>query len=303
MKKALRISLYVAGLGFLLVALLLISIFLVSPERYRDYIEQALVQGARNAGVMLSISGSELTPRSYTAHNVRISIPRKFLFFDVDLIEVLPEYSTLLTLAPRIQMNAKLYEGSMSVLGQYALRKGDGSGTLSVKDLKLAKHPQFAGFGVRDGSLSVDGKDLQFDNFGLRSGDVSLALNGVEKPQSSSFPLRNFGLPLDLQIPAITGLNLTVKAYMDRPAVDLSEVRLESSLGKLQARGKLTLAPNGQLASWLIDGTAELTADGQAALGQYLPLLSGGSIDETTQRFRILMKGTPQAPVLRLTHY
>lgn len=303
MRKTLRISLIVVALGALLFLLLVASIFLVQPERYRAYLEQTLVQNARNAGVMLSIGGAEFSPRSYTAHNLKIGIPRKFLFFDVDSIELRPEYMTLFSLSPRVQMNAKLYEGTISALAQYALRKGDGSGTISVKDLKVSEHPQFAGLGIRDGNLSADGNDLQFDQNGLRSGALSLTLSNVEKPQVSTFPLRSFGLPLDLQLPAFSALNLVVRTSVHRPEVEISEINLQSSLGALHARGKLTLAPNGQPASWLIDGTAELSADGQTALGQYLPLLSGGSIDENTQRFRILMKGSPQMPTLRLTRY
>lgn len=303
MKKIVRISLFCTALAALLFVLLVASVFLVAPGRYQAYIEQALVQGARNAGISLNIGGSELSLRRYIAHNVKIGFPRKLLFFDLTSVEILPEYRTVFALNPRVRVNAKLYEGSMSLLGQYALRKGDGNGAVEIRDLKLSEHPQFAGFGIREGTLSADGKELHFDPQGLRTGDLRAALHGVEKPQATSFPLRSFGLPLDLQIPAFSELNLIAHTVVQRPDVEISEVKLTSSLGKLDARGKLALAPDGRPASWLIDGSAELTTAGLAALGQYLPLLSGGSIDEQTQRFRILIKGTPQAPTLRLSRF
>ncbi|MBN8550583.1 MAG: type II secretion system protein GspN [Deltaproteobacteria bacterium] len=303
MRKLARYSLALLALGVVLLGLLLAALFLVNPGRYSAYLEQSMVRSARDAGVLLSFGNSQLSLSQLQAHQVKIAIPRKFLFFDVDSISLQPEYLTLLGLKPRMSLEAKLYEGTLNGIGQYWLRSGEGTGSIRAQDIKVAEHAQLSGLGLRDGTLALEGLDLSFDPSGLRSGKLQVLLQGVQKPQTSSFPLRSFGLPLDLQLPSFSDLNLSLRADVQRPNIEISEFDLSSSLGTLKARGKLTLAPNGQPGSIILDGTTELTSEGLAALGQYLPLLSGGSIDETTSRFRFLLKGSPQLPSLRLTRF
>lgn len=303
MKKLLRLSVYSIG-GLLAVLLITVSaIFFVQPKRYQEFIEQGLIRSAQDAGFGLRIGGSQLTPARFTAHNVQVAIPHKFLFFDVDSVEVRPSLWSLLSFAPSADLEAKLYHGTVTGRAEYLLRDGSGKAELSMSGLGISEHPQLMGLGIRAGTLDASLQNGQYDQLGLRSGKLFVTIKDAEKPDSTRFSLESFGLPFSVEIPAINGLNIQIRGSADRPRFDVEELKLKSSLGNAQGSGKLSFNPRNRLQDWNFDATVDLSQTGKAVFGQYLAPLSEGTLDENTERFRVVLKGVNGVPSARLSRY
>lgn len=301
--RIVRWSFIVAAGCVLVIALGLTALFLVQPKRYQAFIEQQIISSAQQNGIGVRIGGSELTPWHFIAHNVRIAVPRAFLFFDIDSIEVLPVFSSLLSGVPLVKLQAKFYGGSVNADTSFAPSAGSVQTTVDVHNVALATHPVLAGVGFRSGTLTAQLSEALLDSHGLRQARFMLSISDGEKPQATSFALGSFGVPLNIELPAFSGLNLDATGSLQRPVVSIKHMTLESSLGNARFTGEGRLDERGRLASWSMDGTVELSQEGHARFGQWVVLMSNGSLDENVRRFRVSAKAAGGPPIAKFSRY
>lgn len=291
MKRILRLTLYLAIASLLVTGLLLSALFFVQPKRYQAFIEQNLISAAQDHGIVLRIGGSELTPAQFTAYNLQLLFPRAFFGLDVERLWVAPSLLSFFSAHPQVQGEALIYRGKLRADTGLSWQSGLQSATLRADGIHITEHPVIAGFGLRDGTLRGEVENARFDARGMESGEIELVIEGLNKPQATSFPLQQFGLPFKLDLPAFENLGIQAQAHFTRPAIEIKHFLSESSLATVRGTARLELSPSGRIRRWRVDGTTELTPAGQAFFGQYVVLLSGGSLDQSTQRFRFTTQG------------
>src|SRR5437762_8496215 len=106
MARFLKRAALVAGALLLLVIAAVISL---GRKPWTALVEQAIIGSLKDGEVALALEESEVYLTGIRAHRATITIPKKFLFFTFDDVDVRTSLFGLLTMAPRIEFAGKAY--------------------------------------------------------------------------------------------------------------------------------------------------------------------------------------------------
>lgn len=244
-----------------------------------DYLAQSGVQYAGTRGVRVSYSS--LSPHGIGAEvrGLDIWITKAFLGVNVDRLTASTAFGlNLLRATPETFLDGEMYGGTFR--GTSAVSGTKTSGSFEMNKISLAKHPQIAGFGVRQGTLDmkVDSFEISEDKLSALKGSISL--EGLETLP----PI----LPLPIKVPAISNGKGSADFESDGKSSMISNLIFDTNIGKVAGEIRATVNPNtAQLSSGSGKLQISLTNEGSSFIGPYLPLISQNRLTATDQVFTV----------------
>ncbi|MBX7145177.1 MAG: hypothetical protein K1X79_12050 [Oligoflexia bacterium] len=282
--------------------LFLIAAFSIDASRYSALIDPLIIQNARKAGVLVTLqnTGLGILPPKYKADSITI-LPRGwFSGLVLSRLTLIPHWGTLLGGRIGARVSALAYNGELS--GDVTIVESEnGLDTdFDLNGLQLNQHPVIEGFGIHSGLLDIKGSQFSVRNREPRGGSISLELKGLGKPEASQLSLQTFGLPLNINIPSFSALDLKANCSAQQPAK--LNCLIESSSSLLELSGQIDAGfVGGQLNELGANLKVHLADQGSAALGQYLPLLSTGVLKADSRAFSINISGPIRSPRIKFS--
>ena len=293
MKRALLI------LG-MLIAVFVTAVATLDLSRFSPLFEEwAIAQAAKN-NVHLSFGKTHPRLIGIECFDVNALIVLKrlgFLSLTVDSIDISSNLLDVALLQPSASIAATLYKGSLNGLVQGTLRGYPLRGSASLSNLRLEQHQQLAGFGIQSGSLSGSLEQFVWNQQNQpATGTFQLRVKDLAKPQPSKLSLEPFGMPFNLDIPAVTGVQAFLKGEAKADSVVVEDFNFSSSLGSGEGDGLIKLNARGSAIDITGKLDLHLSDAGVKLLGPYLPLVSQGSLSSTVNHFRLRISGPPARP-------
>jgi type II secretion system protein N len=276
-----------------LLVVLCIGIFaLISiPEKvYTDYLKQSIVSLAGERDLRLTYGNSHLSLKpSFTAYDLRTTIPRTFIFVAADEITLSPTLHTLATLLGTLNTAVKLYKGTLVIDSQVPLLDvSAGRHTISAHQVTLGEHPQIAALGIQGGRLSGTVQIAPEKTYG----DLSLAQLII--PRAITIPPKISGLALPLTLPPITVRSLKGDFAIKGGDITISNLNLIATLLTCTGQGEVHKGQPLNTVSGEV--TCTLTEEGETVLGPYIMLASSGALPQGTRSFTVHVTGALKRP-------
>lgn len=284
-----------------IVAAFFIALFSIDLNQYSERVTQSLVGAARSNGVILNMKDTRLGLGSFHVSQTTVFVPAGPVPLALQLRDTSIGLSwlSLITFNPSIKMHSEMYGGSL--LGWLDLSPSKSmaasmAGEFTLEDLDLAQQPQMQSLGV-NGKFSIRGRNLLFNSSGIQDGIVEIQLKSGSKPNPSNWDLRNFGVPLKLDIPKIDNLNLESTLELEDGFVTFNKFSLTSSLTEITMAGKMYKKPESS--AFVCDLTVmfSFSKEGLAIVGKFLPLLNR-NYNESTDRISVKISGSSRTPKL-----
>ncbi len=99
-------------------------------------------------------------------------------------------------------------------------------------------------------------------------------------------------LPFSLKIPGFSEGKLTTEVQFDMGKSKINRFELTSSLIQSQGMGTFSFSNSGKINALNLQFRVELSPSGSAAFGQYLPLISQGTLEASDSKFKMLIKSS-----------
>ncbi len=278
MKKSRRTPLLIC---LTLSAALLIVVYrtLTSPAM-GAFVREQIIAFGRKEGLPIRIDRIDRDAEpvscgllSCRAKALSIVIPKAFSYFRFEEIVVSPRLLSFVLNKPHILIEGRLYGGEFS--GDVVQHRKENSFVVSLAGtgLQASEMPQFEG--ITGGNLNFILQDLKIDRTGIAFGPSSIEIRNATKPGRTTLSTMKTGLPVAIEIPAISSFNVRIKADMSDGKLRISEGVLSSSLGSVDIRGDVTLpARRGGPTGFSLSGRTEINADGMREISNY-PLITG----------------------------
>ncbi|RMG43389.1 MAG: hypothetical protein D6719_03850 [Candidatus Dadabacteria bacterium] len=261
-------------------------------DYYALILSETIVEKARTRGLVIHFKHPSLGLMNFKADRMTINLPQMPVSLPLKNPLIKPVWSELITLTPAASLTATLYGGNLHGLAVYRKDGGIIIPTISLSNCQMNLVPQFAGFGVTEGNISLKAEKLVLENSKLRSGELNIKVANARKASNSSLPSLLTGLPFDLQLPPFRDLNLDCKAGLTNAGKLQLNCVLVSSLADVSASGSInTASSNGELRF-----KVNLKPDGQKYAGSYLPIISSGVLSTTDSIFSVLLNGSIYSP-------
>ncbi len=295
-----RVVLTVAAV---LLAAIVVTPLTVDVNSCRAPVEQWIVRAGAQHGIRLAFTEMKLSWGRIAAQKVELFAPlmkRFFVLFEANDVAVTPSWWSVVNLKPSFETRAKIYNGGLHAKISFDAISRDGMGNAQLESVQLAEHPQLAGLGIVAGTVHAQISDAvwQAGRITLANGTVTIV--DVEKPHDTLVALEPFGLPFQTTLPAVRKLNGTIVFAVHKQAITFPTFEITSSLGKIIAPGSIKLSPKGEPERLAFDVTVSLSGDGKRAIGPYLPMISGGKLNETADRLNIRVSGTAKRPEFKV---
>jgi len=270
------------------------GLFFVDPKVYTDYFKQQAISAARNRQINLTWGKSAFTVSGFTAYDFEASIPRRLLTVSAQRIALTPSYASLVGLAPLVSVEADLYGGKAST----ALLFGQDGQVLPrsiiLEHLELRKHPQLAALGISAGTVTLLLRDIQGDSLDSLVAAGTFALRGLSKPNPTVLPPALIGIPLT--IPVLHELSCTARLDLKPKLLSLEDINVNGTPGTMSGRTLFDRDQRGSFTTVSGEFKVELSSEGTALIGPYLPLVSNGRLAADIKNFTIIIGGTVKKP-------
>ena len=293
---------------FLTVAAVVLAAIVITPltidiNSCRAPIEQWIVRTAARSGVRLAFTNLHLSWSRLSADRVEIFAPlmrRFFILLEAQRIDLTPSWWSVATLSPSVIAHALVYQGRLDSDISFDALSRKGTANARLQTLRLADHPQLAGLGIVSGNLSAEVLDALWEPGRLVSARGTITIADADKPRDTLLSLEPFGLPFQTTIPAIRKLNATIVFSAQGQSITFSKVEISSSLGTISAPGSIRRSAQGEPDKLNFEARVSLSGQGKQAIGPYLPMISGGRINETADTLQIRISGNAQRPEIKV---
>lgn len=284
--------------GLLVVVLFAAGLFL--PRMLGPRLVDSLITAAKNQNMLVSMGKIDYQGNAVSVVDLDLALFRPPLYMKA----LISELRIRLNLIPLLygdvdsDFQGTIYSGRLDGRLQVNLFSKVLIGSVGLKSLQLAQHPQINGLGITGGTLNFSLGEFRL---GPKEALRSLALvelKDVEKPQLTRLT-RIMSAPLE--IPAVHNLNLWAKIGLEQARIDLIEFEMRSSLGTAQGTAALTLSPGAGKANVDAEFAFELSESGQALMSQLTTSEPQEGIERP--RFRLLMRGTLPHLQIQVTDY
>lgn len=282
--------------GLTLLVLAIVATLSVGGERYGTFLAGELEASARSHGLLLSIEKLKLGLLRNTAERISLAIPRTFVSISVNAIEARPAWLRVLLLEGGGTVVAKPYDGLCQLRGRYTLLSGAEYVDGTCRGIDLSQHPQINGLGVTAGKISLEEFQASWRRGALVAASARLTLQGLEKPNQTSLPLRLGEGELPLLLPAVTGFDGSVRVLSDAQQLRFDELSSKSSLGEIAGGAALRRASHGNLSEITGEFKVHLSDQGARVFADWLPLLSNGTLTAQSRTFAVTLQGPISRP-------
>lgn len=279
----------------ILVIIFIVAVLSVDSSRYTALVDPLIVKKVRASGSLITLQKTSfgVFPPAYRAESITL-IPRGWfsglLFSDA---EIRPSLFSLLGSSPRASIRTRAYSGEISGQLGASTSAQQLSATLQAHSLQLSEHPVLEGLGIRAGQLDFTSQAFTIINNEPSSGTFRLELSAVDKPEASEFSLQNFGLPLTLNLPSFSKLQLKLDCKASEGALDCA-ISMNSSLLDVQGEAK-TFFSRSDFSKVDANLRVGLHEAGSAAFGNFLPLVSSGALKSDARDFTLTLSASPRS--------
>lgn len=276
---------------------LLVAVLAVDRRFYAAYVEEQITSLAKAQNIPLSLKGFDLFFLGVRAENLETFIKQTLTPVNLGSVEVQTATTSLFKFNPSFTVSGKLYGGE--VLAEIQSFPRSNSVTISklaINDVRLALHPQLQALGVNKGILRASLERAKLMPQQVEAESLSLEIIDLEKPGSSMVPAFITGLPLDLNIPPVMGLSIKLRGIIKGGALRVSECTGKSNLASFKNLGDWTIALNKRTPNLKFEARMDLTDEGLALVGQWLPVISQQKLSANARSFRIAGSGSLERP-------
>jgi hypothetical protein len=269
----------------------------------RDLVASLLIDRLEDAtkasGLSLSIEKQAFNYQKLELNNVRLDgviqgIP---LSLKVDELTLVPAWSALLRGNAEATLKGRLYRGTLDAQASLSLGTGALLSSGTLERLELSEHPLLATLGIDRGQLT-----LVIPSFALkdRAPTGTFELTIIKARKSFATTLTK-GVPMPITIPAFERADLSLKGGLTPSGLILRPASLSCDFGS--ASGDLSAIPSPGSRSIELEGDFEvsITDAGGTLLGDWLPLLSQGTLNKESRSFGVHIEGPSQRPQIRMT--
>ncbi|RIL09569.1 MAG: type II secretion system protein GspN [Proteobacteria bacterium] len=278
----------------LVLALGAAAVLMVGSDTLGSYIEQVLVERARNSGIRLSMRRASFSLLGFSAEGIDLVLPSKRLPFPIkiDTFELRPSWLSWLKLKPHINFDGTLYYGNFEGSVTWGLLEKQGEGSFKLSGVSMRDHPFMALGGVRSGRLGLNLENLRFNTQQAEYSDVYFS---IEDLATVAIKLR--AVP-GLAVPAITRLQLFASAIYSLREIEVRKFEINSSLGNLSSTA--VIKPEAKPQTIECEGLLSLSSEGLKHLGPLMSLLSSGKVQPDQGRMTFAVSGEMSSPKIEM---
>lgn len=302
-----------------LVGLLLIgalSAWWVAVPMLADSLLSSVRQNAASQGVVFSYRERIMSGLSLTLYDVRIDgvVRRVPLSVRIDELNITPRLLALASGSASLNVSARLYRGSVNADVDSSFDGSQLQIEATAERLEIAEHPMVRALGIERGQFSFNLPKLELIR-GRPTGTFDLELVRLGKSTATELPLPNIGT---ITVPAFERLSARFKGGVQDRKFIVRPLDIHSDFGDIggnlaferlsaspppTALPKAPQLPTGGTSDTEMNARLEvtLTASGQALIGQWLPIISNGSLSAEHTRFEIQVSGPSARPQVRMT--
>jgi hypothetical protein len=262
-----------------------------------------LTRVANSSGLSLSVEFNfkKLALQSVKLDGIVQGVP---LSLKVDELVILPSWSALVAGRGEASLKGRLYRGTLEARGVVALGSGEVSASALLERLELSEHPLLATLGIDRGQLTLEVPAFSIKEQ-VASGTFELNIIKARKTFATTL---NKGVPMPITIPAFERADLDLKGGLSPTGLILRPVSAScdfgSGEGDLSAtfeRSKHSLELRGRSIELQGDFDITISEAGTPLLGDWLPLISQGSLKKDSKHFGLKIEGPSSRPQIRMT--
>lgn len=278
----------------LVLALGAMTVLMVGSDTLGSYIEQVLVERARNSGIRLSMRRANFSLLGFSAEGIDLVLPSKRLPFPIkiDTFKLRPSWLSWLKLKPHFNFDGTLYFGNFEGSVTWGLLERRGQGSFKLSGVTLRDHPFMALGGVRSGRLGLNLENLRFTAQQADYSDIYISIEDL-----STVALKLRAVP-GLAVPAIARLQLVASAIYSPREIEVRKFDINSSLGSLSSTA--VIKPEAKPQTIECQGLLSLSSEGLKHLGPIMSLLSSGRVQPDHGRMTFAVSGEMSSPKVEM---
>lgn len=282
------------AISIFLLVLCAVFVAVISLGRplYSAYLEQIFIRRAAAADLLVSFDRLDASITRVRAARMDLQLPRYLMGVEFSEVEIFPNLFSLLLMRATLSFKASPYLGSLSGQITYSISADSTELRIAGRDLDISSHPQLEALGIKSGFLTFNIEGLKLQGKKPVSGRGFLRLENFSKPAVTTIYPGMFGSPLTIQIPAVPQMNMEASLNLENQAIDISTFKLGSSLGSISGKGVINLNELGNLTAIDLSSRFELSSEGKALVGGFLPLISSGRLSENSTKFDLSVSGS-----------
>ncbi len=270
--------------------------FLVSSTLER------LRSGAATQGVVFSFGAQRTNLFTVTLTDVRIDgVLRRFpITLRIDEISISPAWNSFFEGKVGVELMARMYHGDIQGSASASWNGNSISLAATAERLEVSEHPMIQALGINRGQVSLFIPSLTSDPSGT-TGSFVLKVIRLGKRSATKFPGGSLG---PITVPAFERINAEVKGGIRDRTFVVRPLEIESDFGSFKGNFAIedSGSPRTDTEAPLVSGraTAHLSSSGQQLIGQWLPVISNGTVTADVSRFEIHVSGSTKHPVTKM---
>jgi hypothetical protein len=289
------------SLGLLVIFAVAVAIvWSVDSKTYGSFAASRIIALARANGISVTLEQPRLSLNTFACSDLGVVLVKPPVFFHSQ--DAICQINPLRLLAgPQLTCSANLYRGTFNgaFSGTWPGSSGLVSATFSKIDLR--EHPQLLGLGIQSGTLSGALREGKISSGKLNAGIFEVQLSDFSKPAPTIISAQMLRLPLDISIPAIKGLMVTIKGQLAANHLSIAQGDVAFQFGTMHLTGDVDLNDGGQIYQLNVNSEISLSEEGLKQVGPLLPSLNSPSVTSETRNFRVTINGPIGHPVLVAT--
>ncbi|RMD87138.1 MAG: type II secretion system protein GspN [Candidatus Dadabacteria bacterium] len=281
-------------IGYTLIVILVViaSIWTLDWKSYASQISAIASTAGAKAGFAVKITGEKLSPLSFSANKIELaSISLPTVELALSNIKGRINWLSLATAKKTFSVKADAYGGALE--SAFTFLPEGVNYSLRLDRLALEKYPLFSELGLT-GLLFIDCKDLEQKRGGFSNGECFIQLKNCSKAAPLKHHLNSLGIPLSVEIPSFSALNLTSSLSLKGGSLLIKSLSLDSSL--LSAKGKGEIKSFSKSPAISASLAISLSDEGLKRIGSFLPLISRGVLPNTRKSFTVKISGRLSNP-------
>jgi len=260
---------------------------------------ERLTDNAKSSGLSLRVGKQSLNYRSFSLEDVQLDgiwggTP---VSLKVDELTISPTWASLLSGKGEAAFQGRLYRGTLEGRAYLLLSDGSGSASAVLDRLELSDYPLLGALGIDRGQLSLRVPSLSWKK-GAPTGTFELEVIKARKAVASTLPK---GMAIPITIPAFERVDISAKGGLAPSGIVLRPLTVNCDFGELT--GDLSASQRADSRALVLDGELEtsLSESGGSLIGDWLPVISQGSLQKDVRKFTVHFSGPSSRPQIRMT--
>jgi|GEM_PF-2294929 len=260
--------------------------------------------GLSSHGIRSQIDDLRIVGMQGKASRVVLNFPPGLFSLEAGEILITPELGSLFSGQIGGGLRGVLYGGTVRTDLRHHTSNGTAQKGLlfldsSLSGVQLARHPQIRALGITSGTLNFTVKQLELvipkqgKDVTVNSGELTIQIEGLERPQATTFKNGTF-------IPPISALDLQLLALKTPSGIAIEKFELNSSLGSASGTGQLEIASGNIVQSFYISLNVALVDTIGQLVGGFLPAISDNTLKSDSRSFNLELKGDRGVVTIRL---